>query len=718
MDLADLGTALDAGAVSDCDSLYDLDELAPPQGPQKPFGTILAGPDAAALDAALDLANEEPDGDDGDSSADFSISSSSYAESESTLDLDAAINPPGGHPPGTVKLRPPPDLSAVSLAKSEAAERSSPPTPDLAQPAARARVHAKPTPPPAITLDPASPGKETPPAEGDPAEGDSEEEEPIPDPHPANIQMSQIIQAAQAERDGDIAACAPALDAVQPLPRPRAHVVPAYCADIDLCAPAENEVDLAAAVAAPAVRPVASEEFAETISNAASYPLVDVHFPDASPTPQAPQCAVTSDPNVLIFQQGTTGGQGIAESRQAPSSARTRNALPNAAPTGLPPKVAAAMERAAAQVEQAASTPPAAVPTAQSAPAPALAEKPKTASRASAHLSMNSEDSFGADVQHVSEETSVPEGELPVHIVAQQKEVADAKQAKEKEAAAESRETDADSKSENSETSARSESGTSAPKKSSGGGNIFFRASSTFYKAFVGGGGSKPDAKEQSKKEKRKSEPARPVAAVEAPPPPPPKPLTPEQIAQREQDEDLAHVKLEHHLGAQIATLRSAQSGFVDLTLLAPMTASTLAAVTGEARRLLCVAAGTQARAEHVKASTAGLAAGAETELATKEQLLVSAKLRLAEARCEVQMLKHDLHEAQKGINQPERVAARERYAVRMRRERAEKELNAAMESSDTMQKNLIDRQASLRRDKASVKRLEKSVKDLEGDWA
>lgn len=283
-------------------------------------------------------------------------------------------------------------------------------------------------------------------------------------------------------------------------------------------------------------------------------------------------------------------------------------------------------------------------------------------------------------------------------------------------------------------------------KKSSGGGGLF----STFYRAFKKP--SKPNKEKQKEKERIKQEESeaqadkddeadndsefksvlgsfkendRALSARSASSSTPRNSqsyaeLQTEPIDERlpaEVAEEERHLRLEQTLKSQIATLRSARSGFVDLALLTPMTEKTLAAVEGEATRILVELPEVERRKEEVARKVEILEMSTEAELAAKEQLLVVAKMKLVEARCDLQTLKHELLNLRKTMAQPKHAATAERMRIRSRREKAMKELRAAVESRDTMLHNLETRQGALKRIRSEVGRLEKSVKDLEGEW-
>jgi len=131
-----------------------------------------------------------------------------------------------------------------------------------------------------------------------------------------------------------------------------------------------------------------------------------------------------------------------------------------------------------------------------------------------------------------------------------------------------------------------------------------------------------------------------------------------EMRTEEEKKEEERHLRLEETLKSQIATLRSARSGFVDLALLTPMTEKT-----------------------------------------------------------ELDKLRHELFVLKRELNRAERIKSGEQLKMKNRREKADKELRAATESKETMERNLEQRKAMLENYKSEVSRLEKCVQDLEGDW-
>jgi len=106
-----------------------------------------------------------------------------------------------------------------------------------------------------------------------------------------------------------------------------------------------------------------------------------------------------------------------------------------------------------------------------------------------------------------------------------------------------------------------------------------------------------------------------------------------------------------------------------------------------------------------------------EAELTAKEKTLVAAKIKVAEAKCELDKLRHELFVLKRELNRAERIKSGEQLKMKNRREKADKELRAATESKETMERNLEQRKAMLENYKSEVSRLEKCVQDLEGDW-
>lgn len=240
--------------------------------------------------------------------------------------------------------------------------------------------------------------------------------------------------------------------------------------------------------------------------------------------------------------------------------------------------------------------------------------------------------------------------------------------------------------------------------KKPGGGTGGFayalsKASATFYKAF----------KKPSVKVPVKSPPAVEADVLED---------KPTDMKSRADALELSHTRLEQLIEAQIATLNTAKTGFVDLRLLRPMTERTLQAVETDARALLSDYGELERRAADLEKASEAAQRAADDDVAAKEQLLISAKLSLAEARSEVESLRHELRTLQKQLADPARAAARERAELSRRRDAAAAAVAAGTDARIAAEIRLERRRESLERERAETTKLEKGYRDIEGDWA
>lgn len=235
------------------------------------------------------------------------------------------------------------------------------------------------------------------------------------------------------------------------------------------------------------------------------------------------------------------------------------------------------------------------------------------------------------------------------------------------------------------------------PSTASGLG-LLTRASMTFYKAF----------KKSTKKPT--SEPSSVSQGSDSP--------NPESAQSRADALHRTHARLVHLLDAQIATLNGAKTGFVDLQLLKPMTQKTLDAVQHDAQMLLTDYGQLEERAAELEKQTAQAEKAADEELAAKEQMLITAKVRLAEASCEVDGLKHELRMLQKEVNRPDRVAARQKSISDRENESLRLEAVASRDARVAAQERLSTWTKNVERERGELHRLDESYRDIEGDWA
>lgn len=227
-----------------------------------------------------------------------------------------------------------------------------------------------------------------------------------------------------------------------------------------------------------------------------------------------------------------------------------------------------------------------------------------------------------------------------------------------------------------------------------GGLSLLTRASQTFYKAF----------KKTAKKAPACSEPTSGMGASDG----------------KENREDVAqmHRRIEQLLETQIASLNGAKTGFVDVRLLQPMTEKTLEAVERDAVSLLRDFGEVEQRAKELEARVERAEREAEAELEAKEQMLIAAKVRLAEAAAEVDGLQHELRSLERELARPERVEMRRRIEMRRKRERLREEAVTVGEAREAAERRLGERRQSLERERAGLQKIESRFKDIEGDWA
>lgn len=93
-------------------------------------------------------------------------------------------------------------------------------------------------------------------------------------------------------------------------------------------------------------------------------------------------------------------------------------------------------------------------------------------------------------------------------------------------------------------------------------------------------------------------------------------------------------------LDAEVAALTAARSGAIPYSVLAPLTARTLDAIVDDGMPLLAEYAALDDRAARLASRLASAAADGDAAVGEREQMLIVAKVGLAEARAEVDMLR------------------------------------------------------------------------------
>lgn len=234
---------------------------------------------------------------------------------------------------------------------------------------------------------------------------------------------------------------------------------------------------------------------------------------------------------------------------------------------------------------------------------------------------------------------------------------------------------------------------------SAGGGgskSLFIRASQTFYKAWRKGGGKK-------------------IGVIGE------KGMGVGNVVEGEEEEailDVRYARLEEVLEAQIATLNGARSGFVDLTLLRPMTERTVEVIVKDGKELLKDFGRLERRAREMDRGGEGEEGEEEIELRLKEGMLIEAKVRLAEAAAEVEGLRHELRMLQRQIDGKERMEVRAWQMGKVKREQAGREVEVASEARRAAEVKLKKEWEELERERNVLQRVEKGFRDIQGDWA
>lgn len=171
-------------------------------------------------------------------------------------------------------------------------------------------------------------------------------------------------------------------------------------------------------------------------------------------------------------------------------------------------------------------------------------------------------------------------------------------------------------------------------------------------------------------------------------------------------------------LEAQVATLNGAKAGYVDLAVLKPMTERTCKVIEREIVPLLRDNAKLKKRVDELNKELVETERRAGEEICEKEQVLITAKMSLAEAQGELMDLKHKLAVIKKQIADPELQAARNRADLRARLTSAEQSYAVASDSRRSAELTLNTRLQELAAETAATKKLEAGYKDMEGDWA
>lgn len=167
-------------------------------------------------------------------------------------------------------------------------------------------------------------------------------------------------------------------------------------------------------------------------------------------------------------------------------------------------------------------------------------------------------------------------------------------------------------------------------------------------------------------------------------------------------------------LDAQLSALDGAKTGFVQLDLLQPLAEQTLRAVSEDARSLLGEYGELEERAEIRQREAAEATEKGEEEIIRKEQLLIEAKVALAEACGEVERLRGELAATNRKLANPATMEKR----LKKERDTVRKETELCVDTRLAVEKKLVERRESLGKEKAELGRLEKEFRDIEGDWA
>jgi hypothetical protein len=179
-----------------------------------------------------------------------------------------------------------------------------------------------------------------------------------------------------------------------------------------------------------------------------------------------------------------------------------------------------------------------------------------------------------------------------------------------------------------------------------------------------------------------------------------------------------SHHRLISMIDAQIATLNGAKAGFVDLSVLKPMTERTRSVIEEEVMGLFDNFGKLEQRIAILEQEIAAIDKKTEEDVCEKEQVLIAAKLNMAEAQGEVINMKHDLAGVRKELNDPGRIAAKVRAQLRARSAAARASAVVAMDARKAAEENVESRRRQLEIERTAAKRLEAGCKDMDGDWA
>lgn len=186
----------------------------------------------------------------------------------------------------------------------------------------------------------------------------------------------------------------------------------------------------------------------------------------------------------------------------------------------------------------------------------------------------------------------------------------------------------------------------------------------------------------------------------------------------RAEEAERTHRGLISLIEAQIATLNGAKAGFVDLALLKPMTEKTCRVIEDQVITLLEDYGKLNMRIGTLQKQLADVDRQAEEELSEKEQVLIAAKMSLAEAQGDVMNLKHELNGIKKELADPRRQAAKTRAELSERIESAREDARTAADARRAAEETLSEQRRKLHSESQATKKLEAGYKDMEGDWA
>jgi hypothetical protein len=256
------------------------------------------------------------------------------------------------------------------------------------------------------------------------------------------------------------------------------------------------------------------------------------------------------------------------------------------------------------------------------------------------------------------------------------------------------------------------------------GGNFFHsiaRAGATFYKAAFKPPRASNESGEVSEKtgsSTRRTGGPRPEDVNGTTNGSSPLPIYSSVAARKALEVQAVHHRLISMIDAQIATLNGAKAGFVDLSLSKPMTERTRKVIEEQAFAILCDFEKLETQIGDLEKEIAIIDRKTEEEICEKEQVLISAKLNMAEAQGDVINLKHDLAGVRKQLQNPDRIATKVHAQLRARASSARANAVVAMDARRAAEEKLESRRRQLDAERTTAKRLEAGCKDMEGDWA